>query len=300
MSITASPDGLLQPDPDKPGSGRHGHEETTEKVRRSPAGRAWFLPVTIAALVILAGVNVVLFNELGNTRKQLELQLTELKERNATLDRRLAATDERHASLQGEVMMTREKLGVTQRDLNRAASLAKQLSEEQKEAEAQIGQVGYAVNTLREEAGAKLAAVNTEVSTAKTDIATTRKDLEQTRVQLTSAIGDISKANTLIARNRDELGELRRRGERNYFEFDLPKEKQPRRIGDVAMKLKKADPKRQRYTIEVVAQDVKTEKKDKTVNEPVQFYMGSSRTLYEVVVNQVSKDRITGYLATPK
>lgn len=200
--------------------------------------------------------------------------------------------------------MTREKLGTTARDLERARALAKQLGDEQKAAEAklnqQVGQVGQQVSSLRDEATQKLTAVNTDVAGAKNDIAATRKDLEATKVQLTTAIGDITNAKTLIARNHDELLELRRRGERNYLEFDLPKEKQPRRVGDVSLQLKGTDPKKQKYSILLIAEDAKNEKRDKTVNEPVQFYMGRTHTLYEIVVNKVEKDRVTGYLATPK
>ncbi len=264
----------------------------------------WFQPIAIGVLVLLAIGEGALFYQLGTVRSQLDNQITVVKERNQKLEQRLEVGEERtasmHNSLKGEVMVTREKLGMTERDLTRARALAQQLSAEQKQAAQQIGQVGQQVSSLREESTAKIGAVAGDVTAAKTDIATTRKDLEQTKMQLTSAIGDITKANTLIARNHDELLELRRRGERNYFEFDLGKEKQPRRIGDVSLQLKKTDPKKQKYTVELIAEDSRTEKKDKGVYEPVQFYMGRTRNLYEIVVNKIEKDRIKGYLATPK
>ncbi len=292
MSITASPGGTLPPEPDE------------QRFSARAEGRGWFSPVVIAVLVILAVSNFIVFYELSAARKQFDQQLaslkSELKERTAVLERRLATGEERHNDLRGEVLVTREKLGMTQRDLNRAASLAQALKQEQQQAYAKIGQVGQQVTSLREESGAQLGALSGEVSTAKSDIVATRKELEQTRIQLTSAIGDITKAHTLIARNHDELMELKRRGERNYFEFDLPKERQPRRVADISLLLKKADPKRQRYTLEVIAEDSRTEKKDKTVNEPVQLYAGRSRALYEIVVNRVGKDRVSGYVATPK
>ncbi len=265
-----------------------------------PSARNWFAPIVLTALVVLAIANGFLFSELSATRKLLDQQALALKDRTSVLERRLDSGEQRVGSLSGELRQTRDRLGVTQRDIGRTREVTATLSEEQKQAAAQIGQVGQQVTSLREESGAKLGALSGEVTTAKTDIATTRKDLEQTRLQLTSAIGDISKSGVLIARNHDELTELKRRGERNYLEFDLAKEKQPRRIGDISVLLKKADPKRQRYTIELVVEDSRTEKKDKTVNEPVQFYLGRSRALYEIVVNRVGKDRVAGYLATPK
>ena len=293
MSISPGPN--LPPQPPPP----------QQYVVTPPAApRNWFAPVVIIVLVVLAIANFIVFYDLSDTRKNLEQQIADLKERNSVLERRLSVADERHNALKGEVMATGEKIGMTQRDLDRARALTKQLSQEQKAAEAklgqQVGQVGQQVGQLRDEATQKLTAVNTEVAGAKNDIAATRKDLEQTKIQLTSAIGDITKANTLIARNHDELLELRRRGERNYIEFDLPKEKQPRRVGDVSMQLRGADPKKQKYSILLIAEDARNEKKDKTVNEPVQFYMGRTHTLYEIVVNKVSKDRVSGYLATPK
>jgi hypothetical protein len=293
----------ITPTPEFPGA------EPEPKVRYSeppPAPRPanWFPPVVIGVLVILAVAQGIVYHQLGVARSTTESQIAQLKENGQKLERRLDVGDERaasnHNSLKGELMVTREKLGMTEKDLTRARSLAQQLSEEQKRASAQIGQVGQQVSSLREESTAKIGAVAGEVTSAKTDIATTRKDLEQTKVQLMSAIGDITKANTLIARNHDELSELRRRGERNYTEFDLGKEKQPRRVGDVSLLLKKTDPKKQTYTVELVAEDSRTEKKDKAVYEPVQFYMGRTRNLYELVVNKIDKDRIKGYLATPK
>ena len=113
-------------------------------------------------------------------------------------------------------------------------------------------------------------------------------------------VGDVSSQGSLIATNANELDALRRLGERNYFEFNIRKTKDPQRVGDISMVLKKADPKKNRYTVEVVVDDQRVEKKDKTVNEPVQFLTSKAKQPYEVVVNKVLKDQIAGYLATPK
>ncbi len=104
----------------------------------------------------------------------------------------------------------------------------------------------------------------------------------------------------LVATNAKELAALKALGERNYFEFTLPKTKEPKKVGDVSVLLKKADPKKNRYTIEVVADDKRVEKKDKNINEPLQFYVAKARQPYEIVVNEVKKDQIVGYLSTPK
>ena len=104
----------------------------------------------------------------------------------------------------------------------------------------------------------------------------------------------------LIATNAEELRALRALGERNYIEFKLNKRQAAQRLGDVIVAVKNADPKRNRYTVEIVADDHKVQKTDRTVNEPVQFYVSKSRQPYEFVVNQVKKDEIEGYLSVPK
>jgi hypothetical protein len=104
----------------------------------------------------------------------------------------------------------------------------------------------------------------------------------------------------LIATNSKDLDALRALGERNYFEFDLTKGQGMKKIGDVMLTLKKSDAKRNRYTVDVMADDKRVEKKDKTMNEPVQLYVSGNAQPYEIVVNQVKKDEVVGYLATPK
>jgi hypothetical protein len=131
-------------------------------------------------------------------------------------------------------------------------------------------------------------------------VASTKSELDKTIATLKTVQGDLGVQSGLIATNSKELSALRTLGERNYFEFDLTKSKELRKIGDVTMRLKKADPKRNRYTIELVADDKLVEKKDRAVNEPVQFYVARARLPYEVVVNEIKKDQVVGYLATPK
>jgi len=97
-----------------------------------------------------------------------------------------------------------------------------------------------------------------------------------------------------------ELAALKALGERNYVEFKLAKTKGPQKVGDISILLKKADPKTNRYTITVIADDKTVEKRDKTINEPVQFMLAKASQPYELVVNDVKKDLISGYVASPK
>jgi hypothetical protein len=134
----------------------------------------------------------------------------------------------------------------------------------------------------------------------KTDVATTRSDLENTKSQLQRVVGDAGVMSGLIATNHSELEELRHRGDRNYVEFSLQRGAQPTLLSSVKLQLKKVDDKHSRYTLTVSADDRNIEKKDKNLDEPVQFYTGKTPVLYELVVNNIEKNKVSGYLSTPK
>ncbi len=139
-----------------------------------------------------------------------------------------------------------------------------------------------------------------DVGNVKTEVSTTRTELSATVADLKRAFGDMGVMSGLIATNSSELAELKKLGERNYFEFTLPKSGGAQRVGDIQLTLKKADVKRNRFTLDVMADDRHVEKKDRTINEPVQFYTSGARTPYEVVVNEIRKDQVIGYLSVPK
>src|SRR5262249_30355519 len=142
--------------------------------------------------------------------------------------------------------------------------------------------------------------VATDVDKVKTDAAQTKTELEKTIADLKSTRGDLGVQSGLIATNSKELQALRALGERNYVEFKIAKDKNTSKVGDLMIRLKSADPKRNRYTIEVIADDKMVEKKDKTLNEPVQFMLSRATQPFEIVVNDVKKDLISGYLSSPK
>ncbi len=144
-----------------------------------------------------------------------------------------------------------------------------------------------------------LTGIKTEVGDVRTEVATTKGELEKTIAELRRVNGDMGVMSDRIATNATELTALRRLGERDYFEFTLAKGS-AQRVGDIQLSLKKADKKRNKFTVDVLADDRRVEKKDKGVNEPVQFYTAAAKIPYEIVVNEVSKDKVTGYLAVPK
>ena len=182
----------------------------------------------------------------------------------------------------------------------RAEELAKELQAEQAKAAQEISGVKQASEAASANLTAKIGDVSSDVGTVKTQLGSTQVELQKTVAQLKSVQGDLGVQSGLIATNGQELAALRRLGERNYFEFKLGRTKQRQRVGDISLLLKRADPKRNQFTIEVMADDKLTEKRDKNVNEPVQFYTSKAKQPYELVVNQVQKDLIVGYLATPK
>lgn len=154
--------------------------------------------------------------------------------------------------------------------------------------------------------GKQLAAVNSEVSNVKTDVGSAKTDIQKTQTDLAATnqklektIGDLGVQSGLVAHNASELEILKRKGERNYYDFTLQKGARTP-VSTVSLQLKKVDPKKSKFTINVIADDKTIEKKDRTVNEPLQFYTGRDHMLYEIVVFTADKNVITGYLATPK
>ncbi|GAC1617508.1 MAG: hypothetical protein NVS9B13_04320 [Candidatus Acidiferrum sp.] len=254
-------------------------------------------------IAVLFGVLFAVLALLGyaghSVQSRLEQDLSKQQDQNKILTAQLEQANSRLADLKGQVDVTSQKIGLTQSEIAQAKSRSEairkaQLASDQK-LSSQLGQV-------QKESEEKIGVVATEVGGAKKDIEATRNDLEATKSKLERASGDMGVMSGLIARNRDDLEDLKRRGDRNYFEFTLPKTKTPQRVGPVQMSLGKTDPKKSRYTLTVFADDRSIEKKDKTSGEPVQFYVkGSSRmSPYEIVVFDVNKSQITGYLSTPK
>lgn len=234
----------------------------------------------------------------GNAAKtKLENDLAQANSKEAILSAQIDQTNSRLADMKAQQDMTLQKLGFTQAELAQARALAQNIRESQKASDekltAQIGQVKQDTDT-------KIGAVSTDLTGAKGDINATKQDLEATKAKLTSTVGDLGVQSGLIARNQEELEQLKRQGERNIFELHLTKSKTPTHVGPIQVTLTKTDPKKFKYTLMVIADDKTIEKKDKTADEPVQFYIHGVPRPYEIVVFDVTKDKINGYLSTPK
>jgi len=257
-------------------------------------------PRWIAVLfgVVIAGLAVLGYASYS-TQTRMSTDLAKQQEQNKILTAQLDQANSRIADLKSQMELTTQRVGLTQSELARAKSRAEAIRQDQQASDqkltAQLGQV-------QKENEEKIGAVATEVGGAKKDIEATKTDLEATKGKLERSLGDMNVMSGLIAHSRDDLEDLKRRGDRNYYEFTLQRSKTAQRVGPVQMSLNKTDPKKAKYTLTVVADDKTIEKKDKTSGEPVQFYVkGSARMApYEIVVFDVGKNQITGYLATPK
>lgn len=255
-------------------------------------------PRWIIVVFVLAFAAIGYAMYAGNAAKsKLETDLAQAKSKEDILSVQIDQTNSRIADLKGQLEVTTQKLGFTQAELAQARALAQNIRQSQKDSDekltAQIGQV-------KQDTDAKIGAVSTDLTGAKTDISATKQDLEATKAKLTTTVGDLGVQSGLIARNQEELDQLKRSGERNIFELHLTKSKTPSHVGPIQVTLTKTDAKKFKYTLMVVADDKTIEKKDKTADEPVQFYIKGATKPYEIVIFDVSKDKVNGYLSTPK
>ena len=264
-----------------------------------PHAEAASLPRWVMALFVVAFA-LVAFLLYANYAQRQALRQSEqdAKVKNQALVAELEKTNSRVADLKGQMEVTTQKLGLTEDELARARGLAQAVRKDQQQSEVQLRQQ---IGAVQADTVTKFGQVSTQLSGAQTDIAATKADLEATKGKMQSAIGDLNVQSGLIARNHDEVEELKRIGQRDIFEFTLStKAKGPQHVGPIQLRLRKLDPKHYRYTMNVVADDKTIEKKDRTVGEPIQFYVHGARAPYEIVVFDVANNQAKGYLSTPK
>jgi len=251
-----------------------------------------YVLLAIAAIYVVA--SLYLLYDMRNRvtaveRKQQTMEVAQ-EAAQAELNARIHATSsEFKQQLTSQAGMTKAEIAQRAAELDRQqkASAAKLAA-----AQNQQGQQIAAVNT-------EVSGVKSEVGSAKTDIKKTQTDLAATNAKLEHAMGDLGVQSGLIAHNSGELEMLKRKGERNYYDFTLQKNARTP-VSTISLQLKKVDPKKSRFTMNVIADDRTIEKKDRNLLEPLQFYTGRDRLLYEVVVFNAGKNSISGYLSTPK
>jgi hypothetical protein len=254
---------------------------------------AWIAAIVVGVLAGLGGL--IWCYTLGSRLSVQETALADAKQQNVKLASDLRETD---ARLRVATEELGSSLGITQKQMDaRAQDILNREEADSKRLESAQKQTAQQVNSVSNE----VSSVKSDVGGVKSDLGKTQSDLATTISQLTSMRGDLDGHSSLIARNHDELELLKHKGDRNYYEFTLAKgQKKP--VGTVSLQLKKADAKRSKFTLVVYSDDKQYEKKDRNLNEPLQFYSGKEPLLFEIVVNSVGakNGQITGYLATPK
>ena len=215
------------------------------------------------------------------------------------------------SSLKTELAGTQEAVGSTKAEFKKTATQIQAEGQRTKQelskalaTKADSSQVEAQVQAAKSEAESKINLVNTEVggvksevSVVKTDLENTRRDLEGTQRQLVDVRDTLSAA---VAKNSSELSQLRLKGERDYIEFTIPKKNQLTKVEDIRVILTKTDQKKGKFNLKIVVDDNQLEKKDRFINEPIQFLVGQNRVRYEIVINWVQKNQAGGYLSVPK
>jgi hypothetical protein len=246
------------------------------------------LAVAALAGVSLLGVGVG-WSALNHAKSVEQETQTSVKQSNDVLAQKLAKEDEINQQLQSDLKVVTDKLNVTQSDLVKARKQNKQSSAA---VDKKLAGLQDSVNTqLAAKANADdVNKLNTDVTGVKSDLDATKNNLQMAR----------SEMGTLIARNHDEIDQLRRMGTRDYFEFTVTRKAGAQKVGAVQVELKNTNQKKNQFTINVLADDKTFEKKNRSVNEPIFFYTGGSHSALELVINKVTKSSASGYLSVPK
>jgi hypothetical protein len=224
-------------------------------------------------------------------------KVTKLTDDQTASQQQIAGLTKRMQSAEADAEALGEKIGVTKKEM---AARAEELQRQQQAAAARIAAQAEQEKKDIGAVSGEVGSVKTDVGGVKTDVAATKASLDATIAKLQSTVGDLNVQSGLIANTRGDLEALKHKGDRQYYEFTLLKGAKPQAISTVSLQLKKTDPKHGKYTLNVTSDDKTIEKKDRNQSEPVQFYTGRDHMLYELVVWTVDKNKITGYVSTPK
>jgi hypothetical protein len=264
------------------------------EIDETPRTYSGALLAALAVSLLAAIGGLIWCATLGNRLTTQQSELAETKQQNVALAAELRETDARLRVTTDELS---KSLGLTQKQLDaRAQEIIRREQADNARLQSAQQQTAQQVSAVSSD----LSNVKTDVGGVKTDLGKTQTDVTSALSQLQSVRGDLSSTNSVIARNHDELVELEHKGDRNYYEFTLTKgQKKP--VGTVSLELRKTDQKKSKFTLNIYADDKTYEKKDRNVNEPLQFFSGKDPQLFEIVINTIAgKNQISGYLSTPK
>ena len=258
------------------------HQTTAETPR-------WVgLAVALLGGVSLVGVGLG-WSAINKTQGIQEATAASVKASNDAIQQRLAKEEEINQQLESDLKVVTDKLNLTQTQLVSARKANKATTVE---VDKKLTGLETSVNTQL----ATKANVD-DVNKLNGDVSGVRSDLDATNNSIQMARSEMG---TLIARNHDEIDQLRRMGQRDYYEFSVTRKNGAERVGSIMVELKDTNTKKNQYTINVLADDKSFEKKNRSVNEPIFFYTGGSKAALELVVNKVSKTTASGYLSVPK
>jgi hypothetical protein len=264
--------------------------EFQEPLNHTTTGTPRWVGLAVAVLggVSLLGLGVG-WSALNHANNIEQSTQASVKQANDALSQRLAKEDDVNQALQSDLKVVTDKLNLTQGQLIAARK-------QNKNATAAVDQK---VNGLATSVKAELATkANAEdVNKLNGDVTGVKGDLDATKNSIQMARSEMG---TLIARNHDEIDQLRRMGQRDYFEFTVSRKGGSQKVGNIQVQLKDTNTKKNQYTINVLADDKNFEKKNRSVNEPIFFYTGGTRAALELVVNKVTKTTASGYLSVPK
>jgi hypothetical protein len=266
--------------------------EEKQEVTTETGTPRWFgIAVVVMGVVSLAalGVGWTASNRSSTLQQTLSAQTQQLKQNEDILSQRLAKDEDTNAQLQGELSVVTDKTKLTEGELTRARVQAKRIKAEDAK------QLAALQSTMNGQLATKANA--DDVNKLGTNVTGVRSDLDATKNSLNMTRGEFG---TLIAKNHDEVEELRRLGERDYYEFTINKKHQREKVGDLMVELRSANPKKNLYTVTIYVDDARYEKRNRSANEPIYFFTHGSRTPVEFTVNQVGKNKIAGYLSVPK
>lgn len=290
---------------------------------QQPSGGGVKIPILFGAVAALLGASIYLFYQLSVIREDVQTQLADAKDQiMAELAKAQETSSVSSQTSKKSVDKLKQEVDDAKRQASQLAGQAKidadkhtdELTAKLEQAQetqakqvsgltAEVSNVKDAETSTQRSVGdvqTKVGEVNTKLSSVQTQATATQQQLEKTVADLKTTVGDLGVQSGLIATNGKELSALRQLGERNYTDFKVARAKKPEKVGDVQILLISTDPKKNRYTIKLTADDKTLDKKDKELNEPVQFYLSRASQPYELVVNQISKDLIVGYVSAPK
>jgi len=259
-------------------------------------GSSWQLPaIIVLGLVALGGLafGYNASSKLDTTQQAVATQLKStqqsIQQDMSSLKDRLAQDEKANTDVQGDLKVVTGKLKITQGQLRKAREEAAKLND------ATTEKVAALDTSVHSELATK--ATNDDVKTVDTKVVGVKTDLDATREDLKMARSEMG---TLIARNHDEIDQLRRLGERDYVEFTIVGKNKPQKVGNVTVELKGVNEKRNQFSAALTIEDKQFEKKNRAMNEPIFFYTSGTHIPEEIVVNKVAKDQISGYVSIPK